>query len=306
MTFFLRSCFSSIVLLIVALCFCSGLYAQRPQQINSTVTLDKTNLNATNVDFINDLGRQIEAYINEYDWDEDIAFEEYEVIKMNMRIILESVDSNNNFQASVLVTTSRPIYNTLSETILIKYLDTQWNFNFTPNTAFIHDERIFNSITSVADFYALVAMGLDADSFGDRKGQPYFQRALNVAILAESAGASGWNSSDRNSRRSFVRNILNPTFDGFRIAFFNYYYKGLDYFTLDPIRARKSVMEALNQLLEARRNNSELLLFDSFFATKYEELVSVFLEADTQVRLEAYNLLVELDNSHISEYDKLQ
>jgi len=65
-------------------------------------------------------------------------------------------------------------------------------------------------------------------------------------------------------------------------------------------------MEALNQLLEARRNNSELLLFDSFFATKYEELVSVFLEADTQVRLEAYNLLVELDNSHISEYDKLQ
>jgi len=71
----------------------------------------------------------------------------------------------------------------------------------------------------VADFYALVAMGLDADSFGDRKGQPYFQRALNVAILAESAGASGWNSSDRNSRRSFVRNILNPTFDGFRIAF---------------------------------------------------------------------------------------
>jgi hypothetical protein len=304
--FFLKAFSVTVVVITLFLGFSSNLIAQRPQQINCTVSLDKTNLNATNVDFINDLGRQIEAYINEYDWDQDITFEEYEVIKMNMRIILLSVDSNNNFQANVLVSISRPIYNTLSETVLINYLDNQWNFNFTPNTAFIHDERVFNSITSVADFYALVAMGMDADSFGERKGQPYFQRALNVAILAESAGSSGWNSSDRNSRRSFVRNILNPTFDGFRVAFYNYYYKGLDHFTLDPIRARQSVMEALNQLLEARRNNSELLLFDSFFATKYTELVSVFLDADTQVRLEAYNLLVELDNSHISEYDKLQ
>lgn len=303
---FIKIITKTTVLVALGICFYSDLNAQRAQQINCTVSLDKTNLNATNVDFINDLGKQIEAYINEYEWDSDITFEEYEVIKMNMRIILLSVDSNNNFQANVLISISRPIYNTLSETVLINYLDTQWNFNFTPNTAFIHDERVFNAITSVVDFYALVAMGLDADSFGERNGQPYFQRALNVAILGESAGSSGWNSSDRNSRRAFIRNILNPTFDGFRAAYFNYYFKGLDHFTLDPVRARKSVMDALNQLLEARRNNSELLLFDSFFATKYTELVSVFLEAETQIRLEAYNLLVELDNSHISEYDKLQ
>lgn len=305
-TIFFKYAYYLGLFLVLSLLNVVTLSAQRPQQINCTVTLDKTNLNATNVDFINDLARQLETYINEYDWDSDISFEEYEVIKMNMRIILLAVDSNNNFQANILVKISRPIYNTLSETELIDYVDSQWGFNFTPNTAFIHDERVFNAVTSVADFYALIAMGLDADSFGERMGQPYFQRALNVAILAESAGASGWNSSDRNSRRSFVRNILNPTFDGFRTAFYNYYFKGLDHFTLDPVGARKSVIVALNQLLEARRNNSELLLFDSFFATKYKELVSVFLEAETAVRLEAYNLLVELDNSHISEYDKLQ
>lgn len=280
--------------------------AQRAQQIKCSVTLDKTNLNATNIDFIDQLGTQIETYINEYDWNPDIQFEEYEVIKMTMRIILLSVDSNNNFQANVLVSVSRPIYNTVSESVLINYLDNQWAFNFTPNTAFIHDERVFNSLTSVLDYYALIAMGLDADSFGERQGQDYFQRALNIAILGESSGSSGWASADRNSRRSFVRNMLNPTFDQFRVAMFNYHLNGLDYFTLDQEKARQNVMKALQLLLEARRNNSELLLFDSFFATKYTEIVKVFLDAETAVRLEAYNLLVELDNSHISEYDKLQ
>lgn len=282
------------------------LFSQRAEQIKCTVALDKTNLNATNVDFINDLVPQIESYMNEFEWDSDIAFEEYEVINMNMRIILLAVDGNNNFQANLLVSISRPIYNTVNETIFTNYLDSQWSFNYTPNTAFIHDERVFNSITSVLDFYALFALGLDGDSFSERGGQPYFQRALNVAILGESAGAAGWSSADRSSRRSLIRNLLNPTFDNFRLGMFHYYLEGLDYFTLDTDRARQGVLKALELLLEARRNNSELLLFDSFFNTKYNELVNIFIDAKTDIRLQAYNLLVELDNSHVSDYDKLQ
>lgn len=282
------------------------LAAQRAEQVSCRVSLDKTNLNATNIDFVDDLARQMESYINEFEWDSDIKFEEYEVIKMTMRVILLAVDENNNFQANLLISISRPIYNTVSETVLTNYLDTQWSFNFTPNTAFIHDERVFNSITSTLDFYALYAMGLDADTFSERGGQEYYKRALNVAILGESSGAAGWTSSERTSRRSLIRNVLNPTFDPYRLALYTYHYEGLDQFTLDQEKARQGALKAMQQMLEARRNNSELLLIDTFFSTKYVELVNVFIDGPTDIRLEAYNLLVELDNSHISEYDKLQ
>ena len=54
------------------------------------------------------------------------------------------------------------------------------------------------------------------------------------------------------------------------------------------------------------QNTTNNLLFNTFFDAKYREIVTIFEDAPTEVRLEAYNILSEVDQSHLSEYNKLQ
>jgi hypothetical protein len=59
-------------------------------------------------------------------------------------------------------------------------------------------------------------------------------------------------------------------------------------------------------LRENKRVTGNNYLFDIFFSSKYTEIVALFRDADVETRLEAYNLLREVDPAHTSEYERLQ
>ncbi|HKK45672.1 MAG TPA: DUF4835 family protein, partial [Balneolaceae bacterium] len=92
----------------------------------------------------------------------------------------------------------------------------------------------------------------------------------------------------------------------FRQAIYQYHRKGLDTFIDNPKESRQQIIQALQKIRVAQRNTSNSLLFDAFFNAKYREIVSIFEDADPQVRLDAFNLLSNIDQSHLTEYRKLQ
>ena len=87
------------ILIIILLCNTGLAIAQ---EFNARVSLNKSQIQNVSLDYLDDLVPLIEGYLNNHNWTEQ-RYEENERIKMNIQIIL-STESNNNFDASLVIT----------------------------------------------------------------------------------------------------------------------------------------------------------------------------------------------------------
>lgn len=292
--------------LVLAILFLLG----RPsyaQELNVSVEVDRSRINSTSLSYMDGFAENIESYLNEFNWVTP-TFEENEKVYASMQITLLSVDDSYNFEASIVIRSQRPVYNSLQQTPIFFYNDENWVFDYTPGRALNHDFLQFDPITSLLDFYAYIILGYDFDSFAELGGTSYFVEAQNLVSLAQSTSTSGWSRSSgvRRNRAQLVSDLLNPNYQEFREASYVYHRLGLDRFLNNPREARQQILEALNMIQDAIQNTTRNLLFDTFFDAKYREIVTVFEDADPEVRLEAYNILSQIDQSHLSEYNKLR
>lgn len=284
-----------------------GITSGWSQELNARVQVDKSRLSGSSLGYLDNFAKQVETYLNEYNW-VDARFDEYEKIDVDIRIILMNTDNNYNFEANLIISSRRPVYNSLQQTPLFLHNDENWTFNYTPNRGFLHDDLQFDSITTLLDFYAYIILGFDFDSFSELGGTPYFKQAQNLISLAQVSSSPGWSRNSRISRNraQFVADLINPGYRGLRRAVYVYHRHGMDQFLADPNVAREEIISALKIIRETRRNTTSNNLFNTFFDAKYRELVSIFEDAPTDMRLEAYNLLSKIDQSHLSEYEKLR
>jgi hypothetical protein len=97
--------------------------------------------------------------------------------------------------------------------------------------------------------------------------------------------------------------LLNPKFEDFREAVFQYHFKGLDLLYKNGVKARKNVlssMEMIAKVLEKVNQNS--LAIRLFFDTKAPEIADVF--KDDPDRETILTRLGKIDPAHQSDYDE--
>jgi hypothetical protein len=276
------------------------------QELNVTVDVNKSQISSSAYDYLDELAPVIQRYLNDFNWTED-QFTEDERINVNMQIVLTNVDNNANFDANLIITSYRPIYNSRAQTPLLIISDNAWRFNYTRNRNIVRDQMQFDDIASVLDFYAYVILGYDYDTFSELGGTPHFRRAQQIVEIAQNAASTGWASSgSRRNRYQLINQMMSGSYEGFRKANYQYHRLGLDQFVNNQDEARAQVLEALALLRATQRQNTENYLFDLMFSAKFREFTAIFLDAETSMKLDAYNLLVELDQSHMTEYQKLQ
>lgn len=257
--------------------------------------------------YISDLEHELTEYIENATWTDD-RFQEFESVRMRMQIIINDVE-DSQFSANLVVTSHRPIYNTMQLTPLMLINDSNWTFEYNRGQNLIHDENRFDDLTSVIDYYAYIVLGFDYDSFSPLGGDRFFRRAERIVDLAQTSGASGWGGSGSSSRRTryhLVNNLMSQNFEPLREAIYQYHRHGLDQFISSTEVARENALEAFEMMDQARRNTSDNYPFDIIFDTKYREFTAFFMDANTNMRIEAYNLLTDIDRGNDSEYDKLQ
>jgi hypothetical protein len=295
----------SLFILTIAV-FLSAHKSAYAQEFVANVTLNKSQITNTSLDYLDDLVPLIENYINNHNWT-DHRFEDHERIRMNIQIIL-GTESNANFDATIIVTSERPIYNTLQLTQLVVISDNAWRFNYARNRNINHDLLQYDDIASMIDFYAYFLLGLDFDSFSEMGGTEYYRRAQGVLDVAQSTGALGWSTGTGSRRNRFylISGVLSSSHDDYRRGMYRYYRHGLDLFTQNPEAARNNIVEAIQLIRDSRRQTTEEYLFDLFFGANARDLTSMFLEAEASQRLEMYLILTEIDSGRISEYERLQ
>lgn len=287
--------------------FLYGFHDAKAQEFNCTVTVNDRQISGSSYDYISELPEVLRNYINGNRWTSD-RFEEHERITCNIQIVLTGVDSNFNFTSEVVFSMRRPIYNTNQQSLSLVLSDNNWRFNYPRNKSLINDDLIFDDLTSFIDFYIYIMLGFDYDSFSELGGTPYFNRAQSVFELGQNSGVPGWGRSIGAQRNRFglITDLMNPAYEDLRRAFYRYHRLGLDQFTLNSEISRNQALTALRTIQENKRVTTNNYLFDLFFSTKYTEIVAMFMDADHRIRIEAYNILRDVDPAHSTEYQKLQ
>ena len=274
------------------------------QELNCRVSVDFRALSGNEFSFLNDLDEEIEQYLNGRSWSED-RFLEFERIDCTVGITFVEAQGLDRFVAQIVVGSRRPIYATRQSTAVFQIVDTNWEFQYNRGQPLIYDPNRFDALTSLIDFYALLILGYDYDTFSELGGTRFFERAREISELAQSQGSPGWISiGDDQTRTALVRQLLDPRYEPLRRAYFAYHLGTLDRFSRQPEEAWQAGFSAVESIYELFLEVSRKYATDVFFATKSGEIADLFGEAD-EVRNQLYAMLIEMDPARSSDYDKL-
>ena len=189
-----------------------------------------------------------------------------------------SAYENNNFSATMQVIASRPVYNSSYITPILNYSDKDISFKYNEGENLIYSPNTFQSnLVSLLTYYANIVIGLDADSFKEDGGTPYYEAAQDVANIAQGSGFKGWSQQDGNQTRYvFVNDMLSNTFAPFRKAFYNYHIAALDIMADDPKAGKEKAIEAIKTLSELNKVRPNSFISRVFFDTKSDEISAMF------------------------------
>jgi hypothetical protein len=279
------------------------------QELNCTVTIDASQLNTAQIaekQVFADMKNAITQFMNTRRWTND-QFEPAERINCNIVFTLLESPGIGIFRGTAQIQSSRPVYGTGYESVMISFIDREIQFNYVQSQPMEFNENSFNSnLTSMLGFYAYIILGLDYDSFSKLGGSGMLQRAFTIATTAQDSGERGWKPfEDTRNRYSLIENLLSQQMIPFREGLYTYYRLVLDDFNKDQDKLRAQLIDVLSQIKQVNQLKPATVLINSFFDTKAEELISIFREASPLDKQKAYNLLVEMDPTKTDKYRRI-
>lgn len=275
------------------------------QELNANVVVNFQNVQTTETRVFTDMENAFQQFLNNRKWTDD-AFAPEERVNCNFVINIEQMPSVGNFQATVQVQSSRPVYGTNYESLMLNFADRDWQFQYVESQPLEFNLNSYTSnITSLLAYYANIILGLDYDSFSELGGQTFFERAQLIVSNAQQQGGAGWDQFGSNRRRNrywLAENFINPQMTAVRRGIYNYHRKGLDTFMEDEAESRKNMLSALEEIQKVSKVFPQSILLISFFDAKNDEIISTFSKGDTQIRRNAYNALVEINPTMTDDY----
>jgi hypothetical protein len=224
---------------------------------------------------------------------------------------LSGSTDNNTYTASLTVQTGRPIYNTSYQSPLMNYMDESFTFKYVQYQDMdFNENRVGGSdpltanLTAVIAYYAYIILGLNFDSFGQRGGDLYYQKAQNIVNNAPEANAlNGWKPFDGiRNRYWLVENLTNPKYNPIHDAIYNYYRQGLDQMYDHESDARVGVMNSLIALNSINNEYPDIMFMQFFFAGKGSEIGNVFKHGTPDEKSRALDILTRVDVSNMNQY----
>ena len=276
------------------------------QELACQVIVNADQVQSTERSIFREMETTFAQFMNDTKWTNEV-YQVYERIHCNLNITISSMPSIGVFSANVQVQSVRPIFDTNYETIVLNFADRNFDFQYTESMPLEYAENTFNNnLVSMLSFYAYLIIGLDHDTFSKLGGNEYFNKALNIANLAQQSESSGWQPFDSNRNRYWlIENLTNSQLQGIREGLYNYHRMALDRFISDPDDARVQILGMLKEIEAVKDLYTNSILIISFFDAKTNELINIFKEGNIQVRRDAYNILTKVDPTKTERYKEI-
>lgn len=294
---------------ILLLVLVSNVFA-KAQEFSCRVKINDQQVQISDKTIFRSLEQRLQEFINNTKWTTE-QIENQERIELNIEIILSNYDQNSyEFGASAIIQSRRPVYGSNYNTTLFSFNDENWDFKYQEQDRLEYQEgQYLGDLSSLMSFYAYYVLALDFDSFSLEGGTTYFNKAFQIANLAQqSSGRAGWKPFEKTvrTRYNLIDNILNERFRPLRNAYYIYHRKALDQFAKDPFAARKQIMASLEQVKKVFKISPNTVMLLVFFEAKSDELVNIFKGAEDIEKPKAIELLSEINIANISKYEKIK
>jgi hypothetical protein len=279
------------------------------QELMCKVTVNADRIQITERSIFEEMETNLSDFMNNTKWTDD-EFLPDEKIACNLILTLDPEQSDplaGRYAASVQIVSSRPVYNTDYQSILLNFGDKDWIFEYLPSQPIYFNENSFTSnLSALLSYYAYIILGLDYDSFSNKGGDPHYQKAWQIVTQAQQQGYTGWNqfNSTRN-RYWLIENILHAQMQPIREVYYDYHINGMDKFAEAKDEARTIIYNSLKKVQNVNQARPRSVLTISFLDAKSMELQQIYSEGDPALRRNVYNLLVNIDPTKRDEFEPL-
>lgn len=281
-------------------------FSVKSQELNCNVVVNADRVETTDRRIFLDMQSAFSQFLNNRKWTDD-NYDVAERINCNLVITIEEMPVVGSFKATVQIQSSRPVYGTSYESLMLNFADRDWQFDYIESQPLDFNENSFSSnIASMLAYYAYIILGIDYDSFEALGGTSFFERANNQVILAQESNMPGWKQFDSQRNRYWLaENFLSPIFHPVRESIYLYHIQGLDQFLENPDASRGIILEVLKKMQVANRSRPNSIFTIAFLDAKSNEIINIFSEGDMNIRRQAYEILRTLDPTLTSKIGKI-
>ncbi|WP_396150808.1 DUF4835 family protein [Flavobacterium sp.] len=253
-----------------------SVFCANSQELKAIVSINTDQVTSVNPQIFKNLEKQVFDFLNNTKFSEKVV-KQNEKINCSFFFIVTKFESNN-FEASLQVNSSRPVYNSTFTTPILNINDKDVSFKYIEFENLIYDQNAFTSnLVSILSFYANVIIASDADTFSDKGGTDSYETALNITNVAQSSGFSGWvQTGKKTTRFNLISDLISNTFDAYRETMYEYHINGLDKMADDLKQGKLGIVNAIDTLLKVHKVRPNSLLARTFFDTKTDEIVDIF------------------------------
>lgn len=290
-------------------------FAGQAQELNCKVNVIADQIQGVDAKVFKTFEQGVGDFINKRKWGND-QFDTKEKIECAINIIItktiEGVEGG--YVGRISVQANRPVFNTTYNSPLLNYTDKDFAFKYIQyqNLEF-NDSRVAgndpleSNLTAILAYYSYIILGLDYDSFAQKSGSDFYNRALNIANNApEHKSIVGWKGSESQRNRFWlIDQLLNPRFMNVREVYYKYHRLGMDLLSSDPETARNMMYTLFPMLQQVNNDNPSSMLMQFFFNTKSEEIQGIMANAGMADKQKLIPILSQLDVANAGKYAEM-
>lgn len=247
------------------------------QELLANVIVNYSKVQGSNNQVFITLEKSLKDFINNTSWtNRQLSLQER--IKCSFSIIIEERKSTDQFKGSILIQSSRPVFNSTYQTPILNYQDKDFTFNYIESENLTFNDRRFSgkNLIDVISFYIFMILGYDADTFLPTGGTEYFMIAQKISDNAVNQGYNGWNSFDGpRTRGGIIADIINDRSSALRNISYQYHRLGLDNMVTEEQKAKTTIANSLLGL-KTYSGSYQFYPLDIFLTAKKEEIKDIF------------------------------
>lgn len=273
------------------------------QELDARVSINHQQVQGTSTSVFETLKTTLEQFLNDRQWT-NMQIKKNERISCTFAITIKKYSpSDNTFQGTLNVQSTRPVYGANYTTTCFAFNDP--NFNFTYQEYDQLDFRadvIDNNLTAMLAYYVYMIIGYDMDSMSPSGGTEYFKMCQDIVNSAQNLNEKGWKAfEDNKNRHAIITDLLDGGMEPYHKMLYTYYRQGLDVMSENTERGRAGITQAIELLKQAHENKTMSALPQIFTEFKRDEIMNIYKGHTTSSEKEnIVNILTKINASQSS------
>lgn len=274
------------------------------QEIEANINVSLEQIDQENRIYVTSMKSDLERYIN----NQRFTNIEWEGSRIPVDISIYLTGGyQGRFSARMFIASKRYLYGQEGgASITLRLVDEKWSFDYAMGASHSYNPRRFDKFISLLDYYLLLIIGFDMDTYGELDGTPIYEMSKEICRLGASYGASGYSTYSQPgefTRYSLISELTDLRYEPLRILFFEYYVDGLDMIAENREEALIRLREVIDDIADFKKNKmvGPSVLLQAFFDAKAGELAASFKDYPDKT---IYKTLMYLDPGNTMIYEE--